>query len=148
MSSVHQPPKNGVKYLKTDKFGYSKEVIKKAEDENTQVSIHAMNLFNELVKMRFESDGSPWDKKFEFWPGRGSNQTEIEIDRVKNLNHTMQLCFELAERFRIGTEIDLWARLDKMQKAIDVLAPSLSAPGANMQKDSTQRSEIPGLHDS
>lgn len=130
-----------------NKFDYSKGVIKQAEDENTQVGIHAMNIFNDVLELRYKyaiekhnQTGTtnevklPWEEGFVMF-------TNEEINAV------VSMCFTLAENLRIGCDIDLQARLEQLQKTLDGTAPSIIKPSANSLKDVTLREEIHGLHD-
>lgn len=139
-NGVSTPPMNKREYSFKSEYDYPKKIIATARDENAQVSIHAMGLFDAIVKKRFAKTDA-MRAEFEFWPG------EDEQERVDNLNHTLNMVFELAERFRIATEIDKWARLENMYKASVELAPSIVHPGASAQKDSMLTGEVPGLHD-
>ncbi len=142
-----------------NKFQFSKAVIKQAEDENTQVGIHAMNIFNTILEMRFkyaikmaeiwphkihhsdsEPDFFPWQAGFEAFIKREGD------DNNKDLNHTISMCFELAENLRTGCDIDMQARLEQGQDKLEKTAPSIIKPSADMLKDVTLREEIPGLH--
>ena len=133
--------KDGMAPDSENSFSYPPAVIKQATEENDQVQMHAITLFNKIVDMRFQDDGKPWNEKFNFWPGKNDKE------RQKHLNATLRLCFELADQFLMGGQIDLKARLKNHYENMNVLAPTIFKPSAKAVKDTIIPGQVPGLHD-
>ncbi len=126
-------------------YDYPKSVIKQATEENTQVGIHAMQLFDKFITLRINDAMKKHEKdrmdKTKPW------HEDFKVFTHKELNAVIGNCFELAENLRVGCDIDLDARLNQLKDVMTRKARHIILPTANMVKDSTLKGEVPGLHD-
>jgi len=107
---------------KINRTQYPPEVVKEASNENLQVSVHAKQLFDHIFKKAVDRDDTHL-------------RIGVKLFSNRQANHIISLCFECAEWFRMGTDMDMIARLNQKMDDLQRSAPSIIKPDLAMMKD-------------